>query len=285
MPLGVRAEDSPATDAASTPAAAPSEVRAEPVGPASSSPPASDTDSSPSAAKAPAAEEARAVPQVIVQVAAPTQSYSAAPAEPVVPPPPGYLAARWMLAPAPAPESSPRNAPQTGEFNLPPGYTLAAGVVIRAPTEGMEAVRRQQRIEELKEVDSRLAALRQARRIAIGGPVTAMVVGYSATLVSSAIALTAFYVARDRQHDKDSSRHDDASHYRKVGYAFSGAAALGLLTGILGTNALTRRLHERRTRASERSDLGDRLRVLHEQLDYSVSASPGQLQVGLQSSF
>jgi hypothetical protein len=169
--------------------------------------------------------------------------------------------------------------------SLPPGYSLVAGIVIKAPPEGMEAVRTQQRAEELKQVEAKLNDLQQAQRIGVGGPVLAMIVGYGTAVASSFVALAAFESARDRRHDSNPARHDEETRFRRLGYGFSAAAGAGLLTGILGSTALSRRIEQRKDRASERADLAGRLSTLRQQLDYGLSVAPQQVQVAVQSSF
>jgi hypothetical protein len=138
----------------------------------------------------------------------------------------------------------------------------------------------------------------QRERVGVGGPIVAMVLGYSTALVAGVVGLTAHDSARrvkqggygnydpdlDFNDDGDVD-HGDHKNWVKTARVGAGLSGAGFLIGILGTanlhKANEQRENNQKTLASLRAERTNLLR----QLEYGPDVAPNQLGLSMRGRF
>ncbi|MDB4985525.1 MAG: hypothetical protein JWN04_703 [Myxococcaceae bacterium] len=297
MPLAVRAQD--ASNAAQSP---PTDWTDRPSD--ESQPSADDAERALLEMRAPVVSPApptplQAAPSTIAQNTTQTApGYAPSGAAPnaysLIPTAPAPVATA-AVPPSPAPGSTCPDGATPETADLPKGYSLAAGVLIKTPPQGAERIRYDALSEQLQQAQAQRDALPAPNRIRIGLPITGMLVGFGGAIAGAAVAHNAFTSARDISHGH-MSRHDDINNdgqvngrdqqrFRNIGYGLTAAAAVGALTGVIGSATLGKRLARRQTVQVERRTLGERIDALRRELDYGFNAGPQQLQLRLGGQF
>ena len=263
----------------------PSTVNAPPPPPATYAPPPNYAP--PGAAPAPWAFQ----PQGSPLVAPSTSQAPAAPSYPTQPPQhPSYAPTYPAVRPQAGPATLTLPAP-------PPGYVYMA-VPQTAPLPMLDHGRRDELYGELNRVNLKIDELERSRP-SIGGPITMMIVGYGAALLSTTIALASVAAAEDIQEGRtweddtrDLDSNDDGAvderderRFRKTARISAAVAGGALVLGVFSTARLFARVAARRERRAELKELESRRNNLRRQLDFGASAWPGQMQLQLQGRF
>jgi hypothetical protein len=205
------------------------------------------------------------------------------------PPPQAYV------APQPQPQAQPYVTPPVTLPPLPPGYSYVPAPLPGIPNTQLappaDGPTRDALYARLNEVNLKLNALNN-QTVSVGGPIFAMVLGYSTMLVAGIVGISAAQDAREINHGHTSARgyydsgldfnddgdvdRGDHNNWVKTSRVGAGLAGAGFLIGISGTVGLRRAVEERNAIETEKRKLKTQQLTIRQQLDYGPAVSQNQ---------